>query len=54
MFPDPLKPGMKTHPTVAKVQRQACRALSNICVKNVDLKDEVGQLCISWMFTVSH
>lgn len=33
--------GMKSHPESTKVQRQACRAVSNICIKNVDLKQEV-------------
>ena len=32
---------MKAHPESTKVQRQACRAVSNICIKNVDLKQEV-------------
>ena len=34
---------MKAHPESTKVQRQACRAVSNICIKNVDLKQEVGK-----------
>eukprot|EP00116_Pleurobrachia_bachei_P012445 sb/3472707/ len=32
---------MKSHPESGKVQKQACRAVSNIAVNNVDLKSEV-------------